>query len=69
MRGRRFREDLREKIFTQRVVGIGNSLPERVVEVGTLNIKKHLDKYLKCHKAATDQVVEVGIRTDRVLES
>ena len=46
----RFRGDLRENLFTQRVVGIWNSLPERVVEAGTLTTsQKHLDEQLKCH--------------------
>jgi len=48
-RGRRIREDLKEGLFTQRVVGIWNALPGRVVEAGNLTtFKKYLDEDLKC---------------------
>ena len=60
---------MRRNIFTQRVVGIRNSLPERVVEAGTFTtFKKYLDELLKCHSiqgyAAS---VENGIRIERCL--
>lgn len=44
VRGRRFKEDLRDKHFTSSTVGIWNQLPEEVEEAGTATMfKKHLD--------------------------
>jgi len=49
VRGRRFRRDVRMNLFTQRVVGVWNSLSERVVETETLIIfKKYLDVRWRC---------------------
>ena len=38
---------MRKNIFTQRMVGVWNSLSGRVVEVGNLTtFKKHMDEHL-----------------------
>ena len=50
VRGRRFREDVRKNVFTQRVVTVWNALPGRVVEAGCLtSFKKYLDEHLAHH--------------------
>ena len=55
---------MRQNVFTQRMVGVWNSLPEFVVEAETLNsFKKHLDLHLKCYKLqGYGRVQEGGIR-------
>jgi len=40
VRSKRFRGDLRKDVFTQRVVGLWISLPQRVVKAGTLTTFK-----------------------------
>ena len=50
VRGKRVRGDLGEICFTQRMVGIWNSLPEMAVDAGTLTtIKKCSDENLHRH--------------------
>lgn len=45
--GERFYRNLRGNIFTQRVVGVWNVLPEEVIEAGTnATFKKQLDKFI-----------------------
>lgn len=44
MSEKRFQGDLRN-FFTQRMVGIWSELPKKAVEVGTIIIKIHCDKY------------------------
>ena len=47
MRGERFKRDLRDNFFTQRVVRVWNELSEKMVEAGSIaTFKKHLDKYM-----------------------
>ena len=60
---------MRESFFTQMVVGIWNSLPERVVEVGIIiTFKENLDKLLKCHSMQDyAPSVENGVRIERSL--
>ena len=44
IRGKSFRTEMRRTFFTQRVVGLWNSLPQRVVEASSLAIfKRELD--------------------------
>ena len=47
VRGEKFKGDVQEKVFKQRMVGAWNVLPENVVEGGTLaTFKRHLDGYM-----------------------
>ena len=46
VRGERYNLDMRGRFFTQRVVGVWNALPSRVVEAGTLDsFKVQLDRH------------------------
>ena len=47
MRGERYNLEVRRRFFTQRVVGVWNALPSRVVEAGTLDsFKMQLDRHM-----------------------
>ena len=62
IRGRLFRTEMRKNFFSQRVVNLWNSLPQRAVEANSLNtFKRELDRALKdsgvrgyVEKAGTD---------------
>ena len=47
IKGTHFRTEMRRNFFSQRVVGLWNSLPQRAVEAGTLSVfKTEIDKFL-----------------------
>ena len=47
VRGARYKTNVRGQFFTQRVVGMWNALPSKVVEAGTLGLfKSHLDSHM-----------------------
>ena len=48
IRGKPFRTEMRKNFFTQRVVGLWNSLPQRAVEASSISIfKRELDIFLQ----------------------
>lgn len=47
-KGERFYRNLRDNVFTQRVVGVRNEQPEEVVDAGTIaTFKKQLNRYME----------------------
>eukprot|EP00061_Rhincodon_typus_P016594 g44895.t1 len=57
VRGDRFKKDLRDNFFIQRVVCMWNGLPEKVVEASTIaTFKQHLDRLLK---EIEDKILEI----------
>ena len=47
VRGERYNTDIRGRFFTQRVVGVWNALPSKVVEANTLeSFKSNLDRHM-----------------------
>ncbi|GCC19456.1 hypothetical protein chiPu_0000004 [Chiloscyllium punctatum] len=47
IRGSKFRTEMRRHFFSQRVVGLWNSLPQSAVDAGTLNVfKAEIDRFL-----------------------
>ena len=47
MKGEKFKGNIREGFFTQRVVGVWNELPDNVVNAGSLlTVKKNLDRFM-----------------------
>ena len=46
--GERYNTDIRGRFFTQRVVGVWNALPSKVVEASTLELFKiNLDRHMR----------------------
>ena len=47
MKGEKFKGNIRGDFFTQRVVGVWNELPDKVVNAGSLlTFKKNLDGFM-----------------------
>lgn len=60
--GDRFNRNLREKIFTLKMVGIWKELPQKVVEADTIIIFKiNLDRYVERFIGAWAKSGQVGL--------